>query len=121
MEAEHIRKVFGDMVLGHHLEYCHTLDELSHWLRRPIYECLVAVLIAADKVELKDFLKLKDLLSYVKLILIVSDQDDETLTIAHKLRPRFLSFSKNGFSDAASVLAKMTGDCSRALKAGHQT
>jgi hypothetical protein len=57
----------------------------------------------------------------VKLILIVPDQDDETLTNAHKLRPRFLSFSKNDFSDAASVLAKMIGDCSRLVETVQQT
>jgi hypothetical protein len=121
MDAEYIKKSFGKMVPDSHIEYCHTFDELSHWLRRPIYECFVAVLIAADREELSGFLKLKDLLSYVKLILIVPDQDDETLTNAHKLRPRFLSFSMNDFSEAASVLAKMIEDCNRPLAAANQT
>ena len=113
MDAEYTRNVFGNMITDAQLEYCHTIDELSQWLRRPSYECFVAVLIAADKDELLNLLNLKDLLSYVKLILIVPDQDDDTLTNAHKLRPRFISFSKSDFSDAALVLAKMIGDGSR--------
>jgi hypothetical protein len=120
VDAERIRKVLGDMITDAQLEYCYTLDDLARWLRRPIYECSVAVLSAADKEELSNLVNLKDLFSFVKLILIAPDQDEETLTNAHKLRTRFLSFSKNDFSDVASVLAKMIGDCHRPVEAAKQ-
>lgn len=117
VDAECIRRVFEDMVSDAQLEFCHTLKDLARWLRFPIYECAVAVLIASDKEELSNLVNLKDLFSFVKLILIAPDQDEETLTNAHKLRPRFLSFSKNDFSDVASVLAKMIGDCHQPVEA----
>lgn len=107
MDGERIRKVFENVTAGLSIEYCNNLDDLSRWLRGPTYECFVAVLFASDKQELNNFLSLKELLSYVKLILIAPDQDEATLTNAHKLHPRFLSFSKTDLSDVVSVLTKM--------------
>ena len=110
MDGERIRKVLENMTAGLSLEYCTNLDDLSRSLRGPTYECLVAVLFASDKQELNNFLSLKELLSYVKLLLIAPDEDESTLTNAHKLHPRFLSFSKTDLSDVISVLVKMIGD-----------
>jgi len=107
MDRKRIREVFGKMFTELPLSICDNLQDLSRRLIGPAYEFQVAVLFAADNQELSLFLDLREQLSFSKLILVAPDQDEATLTNAHKLRPRFLSFSRNDLSDVMSVLSKM--------------
>ncbi len=67
----------------------------------------VAVLFCMTKADLQDVFSLCDLILDLKIILILPDDDEETMAKAHHLRPRYLSWLDDNFLDIGAVLKKM--------------
>ena len=105
--GKRLQKVVEELVPKDRLEICRTIESFSGRLCRPGCRDAIAVLLAASAKELVDFLFIRDLLSDVRIILIVPDRDDATISRGHKLYPRFLSYMDTDFNDVASVLGKM--------------
>ena len=70
----------------------------------------IAVLEANSMDELKDLVSLHDLFLDIRIILILPDRERETISNAHKLRPRFLAYADSDFESVKVVLKKMLGD-----------
>ena len=51
---------------------------------------------------------IRNLLGRVKLILVLPDDKESTVTRAHELYPCFLSFGDDDISDLTAILKKMT-------------
>jgi hypothetical protein len=82
---------------------------LSQWLRRASFDISVAVLFCRSKGDLLDILTLQHMLRDVRIIVILPDDDDYTLAKGHDLRPRFLSYRDEDYSNVAGVLSRMIG------------
>jgi hypothetical protein len=91
------------------LEIYRSIEELVHGLYRLSDHDTIVLLRAGDREELLRIVSLRDLLQGVRVILLVPDREEETISLAHRLRPRFLSNSESDFSDTMSVLQKMIG------------
>ncbi|MEW6665068.1 MAG: hypothetical protein AB1512_07595 [Thermodesulfobacteriota bacterium] len=89
------------------VEVYQTRESLSIGLRRPLVGRAIAVLFARDLQDLTGLLSIGDLLCDIPLILVLGDRDRKTISAAHALRPRFLTFADSGFMDVAAVLGKM--------------
>ena len=87
---------------------CQTLDELYDQLRSRDDRPHVVVLFVLDRPMLKALVETRDLLVDLSLILVLPNQSKGLLTLAHKLRPRFIDFSGIGSEGLVSVLKKMT-------------
>jgi hypothetical protein len=72
-------------------------------------EINVAVLFAATRQELLDLKGMWSLFENLKTILILPDGEEETVAVAHTMRPRFISCADRDFHDVVAVLEKMTG------------
>ncbi len=94
------------------VEIHRTIDSLSRRLRQPSSGPSMAVLLAASKEDLMEFLSIHDLLDSVRIILVLPDRKDDTVAKGHSLRPRFLTYvdSDSDFLDVAAVLSKMLGN-----------
>ena len=57
--------------------------------------------------ELEKILTLQDLLSDIRIILILPDRTPNTISKAHKLAPRFLTYLDSDFGEIKAVLHKM--------------
>jgi hypothetical protein len=88
---------------------CRTIETLLSASEKPIHETDVMILVA-DKKVLSRLLPVRQLLIHHRIILILSDGDEETLTQAHKLYPRFISYADSDFRDVSVVLTKMRGN-----------
>lgn len=86
-----------------------TIDSLSSSLSRPADELNIAVLLAVNMDNLLDFLSIGNLLTDVRIILILPDRKETTIAIGHSLHPRFLSYADSNFKDVGAVLKKMMG------------
>ena len=86
-----------------------TIDSLSHSLSRPADELNIAVLLAVNMDSLLELIYIRSLLSDVRVILILPDRKDTTISIGHTLHPRFLSYADSNFKDVGAVLKKMMG------------
>jgi hypothetical protein len=89
------------------IRICHTIGSLYQELCQPKDESSIAVLLAATQKDLLDILSLRDLLSDLRLILILPDTEDDTIAKGHVLCPRFVSSVDSDFSAVSAVLKKM--------------
>jgi len=91
------------------VEVYRSIKELAHGLHRLCDHDTIAILRAQDREELLRIVSLRDLLQGVRIILLIPDREEETISLAHRLRPRFLGNSESDLSDTLSVLRKMLG------------
>lgn len=76
---------------GGKVETIHDLQTLKERLHRLAKGIEVAVLVAATKDQLGDLVELRDFLGGIQVILVVPDQDKETISRAARLLPSFTS------------------------------
>ena len=88
-------------------EICHSVGELSARLGMPFSNVKVAVLFAVTRTEIMQILTLGDLMADVKSIIILADDDRDTMMKAHTLRPRYITWLDSDFSNVVSVLRNM--------------
>jgi len=96
--------------------FCHQLNQLIKQLQDPTRRPSVLVLCANNFAELEKILSLIHWLEDLRIILVLPDSQTQTVTIGHRLRPRFVSFMDGDFSDVAAVLGKMIKNDSLLLK-----
>ncbi len=89
------------------IEVYHSFGHLSERLRKPVQENSIGVLAPGGREELLQLLSRRDLLRDIPTVLIAPDQQVETISIAHQLRPRFLTYHNGDFADLAAVLRKL--------------
>ena len=91
------------------LESYTKIEDLLQRLRRPRFNLEIGVFAIGSNAELDLLLTVKDLLSDMRLVLILADNDPQTLSKAHALAPRFISFVDAGIEPLVSVVEKMLG------------
>ena len=106
-ERERLQRVIDIMVPREGKESYLTMESLEKRLHKPILEPAVIVLLVSHKQELGQFFQLRDSLFDRKLILILPDDDQDTISRSHALRPRFITYSDGDFMDVSAVLGKM--------------
>lgn len=86
-----------------------TIGSLSRWLRQPRNDTDIVILLASSKVELHylNLVSLRNLLSDMRIVVILPDSKPDTIAKGHILRPRFLSYCDGDFQDVAAVLSRM--------------
>ena len=89
------------------LEVYHSIDRLYQRFREPLDDLGVAVLMAANHEELKNISSIQHLLRGLRIILVIPDQKEETVALAHQLRPRFLTYINGDLSTITAVVARM--------------
>ena len=79
------------------LETYSNLDDLFHRLRQPRLNLKIGVLAIGSEAELDRLLTIRELLSDMRLVLVLSDKDPQTVSKAHALAPRFHHFLRRGY------------------------
>jgi hypothetical protein len=105
--TQRLKEAIRRVVPLKHVEEYQTVESLSNGLRRPLLSQAITILLAENRGDLAGLLSIGDLLWDIPLILILPDSDEETISTAHTLRPRFLTFADSDFADLAAVLGKM--------------
>ena len=106
-DAEQVQNVIEMLVLKDQLEMCRTFDSLSRRLCQPSNDLDIAVLAAANGEDLLKILSLRNLLSDIRIILILPDSKPDTISKAHAIGPRFLTYLDSYVEELQSVLSKM--------------
>ena len=68
----------------------------------------ILVLLVQKKQDLSDLLLIRNHIIGHRVIMVVPDQEPDTLSKAHLLYPRFLTYMDSDFEDLNAVLDKMT-------------
>lgn len=87
------------------LELYQSLAGLKQRLLEPTFEQGLTVLVATTRKELNRLLAIRDILSGFRIILVLPDHENETLSQGHRLSPHFISYIDGDFSDLVTVLS----------------
>ena len=91
------------------LETYSDLDDVFQRLRQPRLNLKIGVLSIGSEAELDRLLTIRELLSDMRLVLVLFDKDPQTLSKAHALAPRFITFDDAGIEPMMSVVEKLMG------------
>lgn len=111
--AQHLQQVIEEIVPKKNLEIYRNFNSLSYRLQQPMNGLEIAILLADSDQNLTDFLALQDLLSDIRIILVLPDREPSTFAKAHILGPRFMTYADSDFEDVKAVLGKMLSDLKR--------
>lgn len=84
-----------------------SIQRLSQRLRQLNDDLDIAILMATTQIELMDIFSIRHLLRELRIILLIPDQNEKTVALAHRLRPRLLMHIDDDLSIIPTVLAKM--------------
>ena len=113
LAAEPFQSIIQMLVLNDELEMYRTFDSLLCRLCQPSNHLDIAVLAATDGEELLQILSLRDLLSDIRLILILPDGKPDTISKAHSLGPRFMTYLDSNMTELQGVLSKMINNVTK--------
>lgn len=89
------------------IETYRCFQDLRLRIQRPFPDVKVAVLFCMTQADLQEIFTLSEFLQDFKIILVLPDDDTETIIKAHNLRPRYLSWLDQDFFDMVAVLKRM--------------
>lgn len=92
------------------LEVFDGLSELSERLRRPRDPSFAVLVIGPSHDDLKQLASLKKNLKHGKILLVLNDDSRETIALAHRVMPTFISDLESGPSRVVSVLGQLVRD-----------
>jgi hypothetical protein len=105
--AEQLQRMIKTLVLKEQLETYRSFEDLYKRLHQPKNDFQIAVLTASSDEELEEILTIQELLSDIRIILVLPDRTPDTISKAHRLAPRFLTYLDSDFREVKAVLNKM--------------
>lgn len=91
------------------LECYPSIRDLALRLQKPLRGNILGVFLPTDSNDLLELFSLQFMLRNIRIILVLPDRKENTISIGHALKPRYLSYADCDFSDVAAVMAKMLG------------
>lgn len=76
----------------------------------------VALIWDPAREDLGELGSMRDLLTGVRVLLILHDQDKETIALAHKLLPAYIAYVDDEIPDIVSVLRRLAGSHEEAAR-----
>jgi len=94
-------------VSGGSLEVFTDLRSLAARIRKPKDAPSIAVVYNPNAPDLGALVSMRELLRGVRVLLVLPDEDEETITLAHRVRPAYITYIDDGPSGIVSVLKRL--------------
>jgi hypothetical protein len=105
---EDIEKILAATIMPDgSFEIFRTINDLSRKLRHPKNDLIIVVLLPADREDILDVFNIRHLFRNTRVILVVPDLDKETIALAHRLRPRYLTYVHGNLPAIGTVIDNM--------------
>lgn len=107
--GKRLRGVINVLVPQDRVEVCRSVEGLCRKLSFPRTNNhrTLAVLVSETQQDLQELLEVRELLEDASVIMVLPDEKQETLAMAHRMRPRFITYTGGTFADVAGVAAKL--------------
>jgi len=93
------------------IELYKSIDEVYRRICKPRSSDCILILCLRNKKEIDAIISLYDVLSGVKIILVLPKRDKDSVRMANKIFPRFMAFADEDFTIIGMVLKKMCASC----------
>ena len=104
--VERAKTVLQSSVSDGSIEVYRTINDLSLTLRGA-KDMAIVVLLVGNREDFLDLLAIRHLFRNIRIIVVVPDTEDETITMAHRLRPRYLTYIDGNFLGLSAVVNNM--------------
>lgn len=92
---------------GHWIEVDQTLKDLSDRFHYPLLDRAIMVFVAESREQLEGLISMGHFFRDVPMLLVLPDSEPATISMGHRLYPRFVTYVDSDFSDLVSVLSKL--------------
>jgi len=106
--AEKIEGVIAKAIPTAKIEIHRSIESLAQKIRQPEEEKNLLLLALHRREDLKEILGIRTIVENFRTVLVLPDQERETIAAAHQLRPRFVTTLDGDLEELAAVLKKMT-------------
>ena len=105
---ERVMSAVAPLVNRGSIELFEGVPELVDRLRKIKEFLSVAIIWAPSRDDLRILYSNRPFLDQTKLLLVLPDQEDETLTLAHRVLPTFVTYVDSPLSDLVAVMKRLT-------------
>jgi hypothetical protein len=105
--GDRLKRTLDEMLPPNIVETHRTLTGLVQRLRNNRVDLDLIILMPGSRLELSGVFKILEELGDVRLVLVLPDEEDETIAMAHRLRPRYVTYAHGEYSELSQVLQKM--------------
>jgi hypothetical protein len=84
-----------------------TLESFYDRIRQGRTDITAAVVFASDRQDIIKLQGIRELISDMRMIMILPDAEEESVKMGHSFYPRYISFTDSTFEDVAAVLQKI--------------
>lgn len=102
-----LKKIVNKFTQVFSLIQYHNAEAFGQVLPRTYDELAVALIVVSDKEELSLLSERNDIWHWFKTILVIPDDNLETVNQCHFLSPSFITYMDSDFSDVEAVLKNM--------------
>jgi len=86
-----------------------SVENLSLKLQEPWEKKPIVVILVYKKDDLLDLVSLREQLHLIRLILVLPDAKEGTISLAHRFRPNYLTYIQRDLNELKAVLQKIKG------------
>ena len=105
--GKRLAQVLAHLIPDQSIELCYSVDELSDRLCMPVYDISALVMFTRCQDDLEEILEMREHLGDMRTIVILPDSDPFAVTLAHILRPRYVTWADGDLSGAGIMLRRL--------------
>lgn len=105
--GEELTRELSSVVPTEKFEALYDVAALAERLRKLRGPNSIAIIYDPANSDLRKLSSLKDLFREGRTLLVLPDQEEETITLAHSLLPAFVTYVDDGNAQVVSVLKKL--------------
>jgi hypothetical protein len=115
--GDRVKQVLDELMPHGKVESHRQITGFVQRLRMPSSDLQILIFMPANRSELFAASSLLEEMQGIRLILILPDRENETLSMAHHLRPRFVTYANGDYSELKEVLKKMLKGTAKGMSA----
>lgn len=105
--GKEIVDMMEESMLPDQLDVLRSVESLSQRLQKPWEKKPIVIILVHSKNELLDFISIREQLHQMRLILVLPDAAKGTISLAHRLRPNYLTYIYSDPKELRIVVQKM--------------
>lgn len=106
-KGKEIQGMMEELLLTDQLDVLRSVDSLSQKLQKPWEKKPIVIILVYKKDELLDLISIREQLHQMRLILVLPDAEKGTISLAHRLRPNYLTYIYSNPKELKVVLQRM--------------
>jgi hypothetical protein len=105
--GKEIQEMMEALLMADQLDVLRSVERLSQRLQKPWEEKPIVIILVHNRDELLDLISIREQLHEVRLILALPDAENGTISLAHRLRPNYLTYIYRDPKELSVVLKRM--------------